>query len=161
MKCWKVIIISLGIILLVVPIAIYIIYFSDYSISNNPADWGVFGDYVGGIYGGFFTCLITFLAVYLARALTKKDQKQIKTSAAAEKLYKQICVIENNGYNLNSINKFLRDIKECVLYFSDKEFIEQLGRLYDQFLEQNGGTGSVDEELKNYIITQLKVYYEQ
>ena len=143
------------------PIAIYIIYFSDYSIGNNPADWGVFGDYVGGIYGGFFTCLITFLAVYLARALTKKDQKQIKTSAAAEKLYKQICVIENNGYNLNSINKLLRDIKECELYFPDKEFIEQLGRLYDQFVEQNGGTGTVDEELKSYIITQLKVYYEQ
>ena len=81
MKWWKVIIISLGIILLVIPIVFYIIYFSDYSISNNPADWGVFGDYVGGIYGGLFTCLITLLAVYLARALTKKDQKQVKTSA--------------------------------------------------------------------------------
>ncbi len=161
MKYWKVIIILLGIILLVIPIAFYIIYFSDYSISNNPVDWGVFGDYVGGIYGGFFTCLITFLAVYLARALTKKDQKQVKTSAAAEKLYKQICVIENNGYNLNSINKLFRDIKECELYFPDKEFIEQLVRLYDQFVQQNGGTGTVDEELKNYIITQLKVYYEQ
>lgn len=143
------------------PIAIYSLRFRSYSISDNPADWGVFGDYIGGIYGGFFTCLVTFLAVYLARALTKKDQRQIKTSAAAEKLYKQICTIENNGYNLNSINKLLRDIKESELYFTDKEFIEQFGKLYDQFVEQNGGTGTVDLELRNYIMAQLKVYYEQ
>lgn len=156
---WLIIIICT--IFTIAPICVYFWTFRSYSISDDPNDWGVFGDYIGGIYGGFFTCLITILAIYLARALTKRDLRQFKTSAAAEKLYKQICVIENNGYNLNSINKLLRDIKECELYFPDKEFIEQLGRLYDQFVEQNGGTGTVDEELKNYIITQLKVYYEQ
>lgn len=142
------------------PMGIYCWKFKNYSISDNPADWGVFGDYVGGIYGGFFVCLITLLAIYLARALTKKDQRQLKTSAAAEKLYKQICIIENNNLNLNSINKLLRDIKESELYL-DKEFIEQLGKLYDQFVEQNGGTGTVDMELRNYIMTQLKAYYER
>lgn len=156
MKCVYLLLSILGIIILAAPIGVYIFYFGDCSISNNPADWAVLGDYVGGIYGGFFSCLITFLAVYLARALTKKDQRQLKTSAAAEKLYKQICVIENNGYNLNSISKLSRDIKENELYFPDKEFVRQLMDLYDQFVAR-----TVDEKLKGYIMTQLKDYYGQ
>ncbi len=145
----------------VLPVGFYIWHFGFYPISDDPSDWGLFGDYIGGIYGGFFSCILIILAIYITRSLSKKDQRQIKTSNAAETIYKQINVIENNGYNLNSINKYFRDIKANELYFDDKTFVEQLVKLYDQFIEHNAGTGVVDIDLRNYVMTQLQDYYVQ
>lgn len=143
-----------------IPIGIYCWKFRCYSISDNPADWGVFGDYIGGIYGGFFTCIITVLAIYLARALAKKDQIKEKQIKAAEVLYNQITTIENNNYNRNSIEKLKRDIHSNELYIS-KDLCNDMINLADQFLEQKDGTGTISIELNESVKLQLKELYGQ
>lgn len=143
------------------PIIVYVVKFRHLSISDSPGDWGVFGDYVGGLYGGIFTCIISILTIYLARALTKKDKRQIEISEAAKKLYDQICIIDGNNYNLNSITKFSREIQKNSLYVADEGLIEQLKQLYDQFLQQNEGKGNVDLNLQNYVLSELKKLYAQ
>jgi hypothetical protein len=140
----------------VAPIGIYIFYFWDHPISNNPTDWGVFGDFIGGVY----SVIVTILAVYLARALTKRDHKREKQFKAAETLYNQITTIENNNYNRNSIEKLKRDIHSNELYL-EPSITNDIIKLADQFLEQKDGTGIVEYEFRDYVMSQLKDLYEQ
>lgn len=151
--------IILGIITFLLPIIIYVCHFRNYAISTNPTDWGVFGDYIGGLYGGFYSILITVLAIYLARALTKKDRKKEKQSNAAEALFQQIKTIENNNYNLNSISKLRKDINKNEIYLSS-ELKEDLIHLSDQLNEEKDHTGSVDYELRQSVLLQLKQLYD-
>ena len=60
--------------LFLLPIIIFIIEFHSYTLSNDTANWGDFGDYIGGIY----SISITLLAVFLTFYLTKKDEKRKK-----------------------------------------------------------------------------------
>ncbi len=152
--------ITICIVFALTPIGIYSWNFRSFVISDDPVDWGVFGDYIGGIYGGFFTCIITVLAIYLARALAKKDQKKEKQIKAAEVLYNQITTIENNNYNRNSIEKLKRDIHSNELYIS-KDLCNDMISLADQFLEQKDGTGTINIELNESVKLQLKELYGQ
>lgn len=61
---------GVGIILIsfLVPLGIYILTFWDNTISTNPHDWGVFGDYIGGVTNSilsFVTIGISLLSLYL------------------------------------------------------------------------------------------------
>ena len=160
MKKWQIIcIIILGVIVLFVPIGIYYLFFRDCAISNNPNDWGVFGDYLGGIYGGVYSVVVTILAIYLGRALAKKDSRKEKQKQAAETLLRQIKTIESNNYNLHSIKKLKKEINLNELYISD--LLDDLIALSDQFQMQKDGTGIVDMEMKDNLMSQLKELYEQ
>ncbi len=156
MKWLKFLGLLLGTILLVAPIGVYIFYFWNCPISDNPTDWGVFGDFIGGVY----SIIVTILAVYLASALTKRDHKKEKQFKAAEILYNQITTIENNNCNRRSIEKLKRDIHSNELYL-DPDITNDVIKLADQFLEQKDGTGNVDIEFKEYVMSQLKDLYEQ
>lgn len=37
------------IVLAIIPLVFYFYKFHSYNLSNDPADWGVFGDYIGGV----------------------------------------------------------------------------------------------------------------
>lgn len=140
-------------VILIFPLTIYFIKFGGGILSDDPADWGVFGDYVGGVY----SILVTVLAIYLARALGKKDEKQKKSVIAAEQLYQQIQTIENSN-NRNSITKLQRDIRKNELYISD-DLKNDLVKLADEFLEENDGNGAVDIDLKASVLDELKKLY--
>lgn len=160
MKKWQIVcIVILGIIILLAPIGIYSLIFKDCPISKDPTDWGVFGDYISGIYGGVYSVVVTILVIYLGRALTKKDSMKEKKKQAAEMLFNQIKKIENNNYNLHSIEKLKRDISKNELYISD--LLNDLIALSDQFQMQKDGTGVVDVEMKDNLMSQLKDLYEQ
>lgn len=157
MKKWQVILLCVAVLL--APIVCYYLKFRDYSISNNPSDWGVFGDYLGGIYGGVYSVVVTILAFYLGRALAKKDSRKEMQRQAAETLIRQIKTIENNNYNLHSIKKLKKDINLNEIYISD--MLDDLIALSDQFQMQKDGTGFVDVEMKDNLMSQLKDLYEQ
>ena len=142
------------------PIGLYVWNFRYNSISDNPSDWGVFGDYISGIYGGFFACIMTVLAIYLARALSKKDQQKEKQKKAAEILFIQLKTIENNNYNRNSIEKLKRDINSNELYIP-KDLQNDMIALADMYLEKKDGTGNINLELDESVKLQLKELYEQ
>ena len=74
----------------VLPILIYVLKFHDYKLSNDPADWGVFGDYIGGVY----SVLIALLVVYLTRNLSRHDEEKRLKKEALREVYKQITNIQ-------------------------------------------------------------------
>lgn len=155
----KWIIIVLGIIILVLPIICYAIVFRHFSISNNPEDWGVFGDYIGGVYGGFFACIIMIFVIYLARSLSKEDEKRKKISQVAEDLYIQIKKVESCNYNINSINKLRRDIDKNSLYIKDIK--NDLIDLCDNFHSLADQNECENIKLKEYVLSQLESLYEK
>jgi hypothetical protein len=72
---WSIII---AILFILPPAGLYIYKFHKYILSDNPADWGTFGDYIGGVIGTCFNLLATVLAlgsIYISLKISKKVQE--------------------------------------------------------------------------------------
>jgi len=54
----------------------YIIYFHSHSISKSPADWGVFGDFLGGLINPYVAILTLIVTIYIAVEISKLDDKR-------------------------------------------------------------------------------------
>lgn len=142
--------------LFVSPISVYIYHFHDYEISKNPSDWGNFGDYIGGVY----SILVTVLAIYLSRILSKKDIIQMQKQAAAEYLYKEICKIKSNNVNLNSVVRFQKDINTNSIYLPDN-LVKKLIKLADNFIEHKSGGKQLNLQLETTVLNELKQLYNE
>ena len=112
------------------PLGVYVANFGRYAISKDPADWGTFGDYIGGVY----TVLVTVFAIYLTRHLEKHDVERNKARMAVGTLYEQIGKIDYQHVDKRSVNKLLRLTKENELYIPTYLFIK-LTELHDDYLE--------------------------
>lgn len=135
----------------VVPIAIYWWNFHNYGLSDDPADWGVFGDYIGGIY----SVIIAILVVYLARNLRRRDEEKRIKQEAIRSIYLQINKIQQNQQpNQNKVTKLFRLIEECKLYIDD-DLYERLKGLANCF-----GEGGRNRALEIEILDELKEEYE-
>ena len=53
------------------PIILYISNFKNYSLSKEPADWGTFGDYIGGIY----SVVLAVVLVYVTYTINRKNDE--------------------------------------------------------------------------------------
>lgn len=137
------------------PIMVYCAHFWGYSISDEPADWASFGDYVGGVY----SIIVTILVIFLTRSLDKKDEKQRNKANAAKELYDQITKIAENN-NQNSISKLVRDINQSELFLPEG-LVNQLRSLYDSFQLAHDGNGALDVDLKKRVLTRLKDIYNE
>jgi len=63
-----------------VSVLFYILNFSKNEISSDPADWGVFGDYLGGTINpilGFFSFMLLLLNLHLQRKQLDKTEEQL------------------------------------------------------------------------------------
>lgn len=63
-------------IVLVVTIGSYLVKFHSSSISNDPAVWGQFGDYVGGVLNPILTLLNLVVLAYLSFKLVEIESKR-------------------------------------------------------------------------------------
>lgn len=112
-------------VLAIVPIAVYVWEFHSYMFSENPADWGVFGDYIGGVY----SVIIAILVVYITRNLEKRDEEKRLKKEALRQVYLQITSIQQKQtVNQNKLTKLFRLIEESKLYIDD-DFYERLKNL--------------------------------
>ena len=112
-------------VLAIVPIAVYVWEFHSYMFSENPADWGVFGDYIGGVY----SVIIAILVVYITRNLEKRDEEKRLKKEALRQVYLQITSIQQKQtVNQNKLTKLFRLIEESKLYIDDG-FYERLKNL--------------------------------
>ena len=152
MKQWKKFLLVL---LIAAPMIFYMLQFCKAGISGNPANWGAFGDYVGGVY----SVMVTVLVIYLTRVLDKNEAKRVKRQEAAENLYKQIQKIDNQNVDMRIVNKLLRDIEINSLYFAD-DLKDRLINLYDYFVQLKEGTTNINEGKEQRILTELKRIYE-
>ena len=137
-------------IIIVSPLLVYLWNFHGYKISGDPNDWGVFGDFVGGVY----SVIIAVLVVYLGRNLERRDEEKRVKQEALRAVYLQITNIQQNPQpNQNKVNKLFRLIDECKLYIDD-DFYERLKELANYYVE----TGR-NREMEKSIKDELKSEY--
>lgn len=138
----------ISLLILSLPIGAYILNFRNLDLSNDPESWAQFGDYIGGTY----SVLITILAIYIARNLSRKDASQERRQRVAEALMKQIAKIKkctNQDQRVLTINKFMRLIDENQLVLSTalQTSMQELG---DYFL------GRINGDVENLAFEESK-----
>jgi len=62
----------------VVIILSYILNFYDHPISENPENWGQFGDFMGGLLNPFISIINLFVLTYISFALSKIEENRNK-----------------------------------------------------------------------------------
>ena len=105
-------------------LGIYIGQFFHHPISSNPSDWGVFGDFIGGLFNPVIALLATYL-VFLTYRSQKKELRETQKALAeqAEEMKHQTYI---SAYvELRKIN--LEEIKDKELELSTIE--EKLSKL--------------------------------
>lgn len=70
------------IVCMIIVIASYVINFKNSQVSNNPADWGVLGDYFGGILNPLISLMALFFL--MKTYLSHKDELHQSEKAAEE-----------------------------------------------------------------------------
>lgn len=156
-KVWYAKWLVLGCILLFIPLSFYIYTFGSNGISGDTEKWAQFGDYIGGTY----SVLLSVLVIYIARKLTKKDEKVNKEKNAVDLIFQQILKIErcvDFHQKTQAVNKLMRMIDTHQLHISDeiRTCIENLG---DYYLARINGC--IDEDLvyENSVKNKLKKAY--
>ena len=134
----------------IVPVMFYVYKFGGYELSNNPSDWGVFGDYIGGVY----SVVIAILVVYLTRNLERRDEEKKLKQEAVRKVYLQITSIQQNQrVNQNKLTKLYRLIEESKL-FIDGDLYNKIIALANQFGEKGR-----NRQMEKDLLEELKDEY--
>ena len=132
------------------PILFYVLMFHDYKLSDDPADWGVFGDYIGGVY----SVLIALLVVYITRNLSRRDEEKKLKKEALREVYKQITNIQQKQtVDQRKLPKLYKLIEDCKL-FIDNDFYERLKGLANEFGERGR-----NRQMEMDVLEELKEEY--
>ncbi|MBR3626775.1 MAG: hypothetical protein IKN48_10665 [Bacteroidaceae bacterium] len=141
----------------VAPILVYILFFKDLSISHDPNDWGIFGDYIGGVY----SVILTIVLVYITRFLNKKDEKKSRKDDAIYKIYTRITALEKGGY------KKIQDIDNLLIFIESNKLILRediylsLIDITDYFKSISDKSPQEDYTKVSRLKNKLKQYYEE
>lgn len=139
------------ILVLCAPVLLYVWHFKNYDISDNPADWGNFGDYIGGVY----SVLVALTVCILSYKIDARGKRKDKARECAAEIYKQIVTIKSNKYNLRSSGKLLALVSNANLFLPQRvcDEIEALANNYMSF--KNDGA-IINETLENNTLKDLK-----
>lgn len=139
---------------MILPVIIYVWHFRNHVLSDSPEDWGMFGDYIGGVY----SVLVALIVLYLSHQLEKNRGRDASIKEHAETLFRQIGVIKNNNYNLKSCSKLLTQVNNAKLYLQPRicEMVESLANNY--MSHRNDGT-QLNQKLEQDTIKELKRIY--
>ncbi len=145
-----------AVIVMIAPIACYMWQFRNGQISNNPADWGTFGDYIGGVY----SVIIAFLIVYITRNMSRSDKEREKKREALRSIYLKIGDIQiGRGRKDYKITNLFLLIEEARLYV-DNDFYKELKELGNYFLQYNRNAGVRNRAFENSVKERLKEAYD-
>jgi hypothetical protein len=92
--------IAIAIVVIAVPVYYYVTTFKNTGLSRYPADWGVFGDYFGGILNPIVSLLTLFATGYIAYIVYLRDATTSRL--AIEMTYKPDLVIEAPTFQVYS-----------------------------------------------------------
>ncbi|GEO02916.1 hypothetical protein AAE02nite_05800 [Adhaeribacter aerolatus] len=73
------------VVLPLIPIFIYLLNFFDTSLSDNPSDWGTFGDFFGGILNSYFSLLTLLITIYIAYEISNLEEKRNERNLSFER----------------------------------------------------------------------------
>jgi len=110
LKLSVIIILCIGVGLCLIPIAFYISHFGKTDLSNNPQNWGVFGDYVGGTLNPVLSCinlaLLIAISIYVAKMDTNRQINEFRYKAYTD-LRVKIETTVHESESLESLNEYL------------------------------------------------------
>ena len=127
-----IIVIIFFIILIVIPVYNYYSSFSENGRSNNPEDWALFGDYVGGTTNVIIGLVNIIVTVYIAYLIKSVDDKRFEEQKQLDELrHKQNIDLQNDIF-IRSIredvfkdfNKLLQELN--LVYITDGDLREKL-----------------------------------
>jgi hypothetical protein len=114
-----------------IPLIIYVLKFYNHSLSDNPSDWGTFGDYIGGITGALLAFTGILISYEFNSTALKKQEKSlrplafivagdyenriyvgIKNSGLGPLLIKNCKVSDDKGNVLRNIIDFMPELPE-------------------------------------------------
>lgn len=140
-------------------IGIYIFNFRESSISKDPSNWGVLGDYIGGLLNPLISSITLFFLVrtYLSQ---KEELRQAGVSADEQR---EISLKTANVQLLNA--KISASYKKISLYRGEmdgvtiainagnggRKFISMEGKEYFSDAEQNKYRATMGEKIKSEI----------
>lgn len=120
-------------------------------VSDDPADWGDFGDYLSGTYT-ILTLIATVAVVFIARGLAKRDQSIQERKKALETIFKQIITLEDSfgkpsqkggskQKQRTALEKYVRLIGKNKLYIP-KDLdgdLADINTVFSETLDENKG----------------------
>lgn len=116
-------IISIGTGLIITPLILYIITFYGQSISKDPANWGQFGDYVGGVLNPIIAVMnlivLIFISIYLSKLDSHRHFNEYRFNA-----YREVCL------KLDESDRTSESLTNLAYYLENFQF-------YNQFLFRN------------------------
>lgn len=141
-------------IILIVPVVFYIVCFYNNSLSDNPADWGTFGDYIGGIY----SVVLTIVLAYITYSLGKRDEDVRLQKQEIKKMYSIIKSLNSSNVNIDKVNELTRLINDNELILPNKLY-DKLIRISDYYKVVACNPAQIDVVLEDEIVFLLKRYY--
>jgi uncharacterized membrane protein len=96
--------ITISIVAILIPIGFYIYDFGGRPRSENPAEWGTFGDFFGGILNPIISMLTLIVTVIIAIELKKIEDKNSDRAISAS--YQPQLVMENTRFYIYTSSKY-------------------------------------------------------
>lgn len=143
---------------IVAPIVFYIINFHENEPSKNPADWGVFGDYLGGTLNpiiSFLTLIITVVIAVNISGLEKRNHDE-----SVHNPIKPFFIINNLDFFSADVSRFPFKIGQNFYSYSPPTHhatpYEYINKVF--FLQvENKGLGLATELQVTYIVDLIQL----
>lgn len=136
------------------PIILYISNFKNYSLSKEPADWGTFGDYIGGIY----SVVLAVVLVYVTYTINRKNDELKECKRAIKEIYTMISKIDSQNIDINYIHKIIRCIDSNSLHLSN-DISSKIINEIDYYICVAGDINMIDLKRERQIKDLIKRYY--
>lgn len=133
------------------PASVYLSQFWNHPFSEDPNMWGVFGDYIGGVYNVLSSILIAVITYRLSKMKTSREH----TAEIANDILSQIDVMRNNHYHHKSVTKFFSMVRKNEFYFSEL-LKNSLYELHDSYTRHRVEKIPINDGLEKSVIKQLK-----
>jgi hypothetical protein len=136
-KYWK-LMIGIGILLLIPP-AIYIVNFHRSSLSEDPAVWGLLGDYIGGVLNPFISLLNVIVLGWLTYIVSEQSSAENKRLFILEKRMDAYGDLVKHVTEINSMSERVKNVAVSYVKITaafegsnikDTEPVERFDRVY-------------------------------
>lgn len=133
------IILLFGGLIISVALIIFFYRFAQYELSNITQDWGVFGDYIGGVLNPIIGLmnfgLLIAISVFVAKFDSHRQFNEYRYLSYNE-LCKKFDDTENSSNQLDELIKFLEDFKFNNQFLFPKENNPIFNSLVDNLIER-------------------------
>ena len=147
--------------ILIIVILSYWINFASYSISNNTADWGQYGSYIGGVAGVFLTLLSVILLIITLYFQNRNTTISQFESSFFEllRLHKEITNRISGTVDIPIINESGGDESNGLKYFEklSKKIKTEFDDNADKYLNKLTNLNEFNNKLKDRTETQKRI----